>query len=66
LIEQVRKLHPSGDYRIESASAISLPDASVDLGVCYLSLIDIADLDAAIDEIRRVLRPGGRLLIANL
>jgi SAM-dependent methyltransferase len=66
LIAQARKLHPSGDYRIESASAISLPDASVDLAVCYLSLIDIADIAAAIDETRRVLRPGGRLLIANL
>lgn len=66
LIAQARALHPAGRYLVEGASAVSLPDASVDLAICYLSLIDIPDLDAAIAEIRRVLRPGGRLLIANL
>ncbi len=66
LIDQARLLDPSGDYRVESASAISLADFSVDLAVCYLSLIDVPDLDAAIGEIRRLLQPGGRLLIANL
>jgi hypothetical protein len=34
--------------------------------VSYLSLIDIPDVDAAVPEIARVLRPGGTLLIANL
>lgn len=66
LIEQARALHPQGDYRVEGASAISLPDMAVDLAVSYLSLIDIPDLDAAVAETRRVLRPGGRFLIANL
>lgn len=34
--------------------------------VSYLSLIDIDDHKAAIAEMVRVLRPGGRLLVANL
>jgi SAM-dependent methyltransferase len=46
--------------------ALDLPDASVDLVVCYLTLIDIPDLPAAVRQVRRVLRPGGSLLIANL
>ncbi len=66
LIEQARRLHPDGDYRVEAAEATSLPDAAFDLVVSYLSLIDIADLDAAIAEVHRLLRPGGSLLIANL
>ena len=66
LIEHARKRHPSGDYRIGNASAVGLADMSVDLVIFYLSLIDISDLDAAIEEARRVLRPGGRVLIANL
>lgn len=66
LIEQARALDPAGDYRIEGAEALSLPEASVDLAVAYLSLIDIADLARAIGELHRVLRPGGTLLIANL
>jgi SAM-dependent methyltransferase len=66
LIDEARRRHPEGDYRVEGAEALSLDDASVDLVVAYLSLIDIADLAAALRECRRVLRPGGHLLIANL
>jgi SAM-dependent methyltransferase len=66
LIEHARHLDPSGDYRVGRAEALDLPDTSVDLVVSYLSLIDIPDLPAAIDEVRRVLRPGGSFLIANL
>jgi ubiquinone/menaquinone biosynthesis C-methylase UbiE len=66
LIDEARRLHPAGDYRVEGAESLSLPDHAVDLVVSYLSLIDIADLPAAIAETRRVLRLGGTLLIANL
>ncbi|MCI1709976.1 MAG: class I SAM-dependent methyltransferase [Chiayiivirga sp.] len=66
LIEQARRRDPDGDYRVMAAEALALPDAGFDLVVAYLSLIDIANLPAAIAEVRRVLRPGGRFLIANL
>lgn len=66
LIEAARQRDPTGDYRIESAERLSLTDASVDLIVAYLSLIDIADLSGALKEAHRVLQPGGSLLIANL
>lgn len=50
------------------ASAEDLPfaSASFDLAISYLSLIDITDYRAAINEMARVLKPGGTLLIANL
>jgi SAM-dependent methyltransferase len=66
LIEQARRLDPVGDYRMAHAESLDLPGASLDLAVCYLSLIDIAALAAAIAQIHRVLRAGGTLLIANL
>lgn len=66
LIERARVLDPRGDYRIECAEALSAGDATHDLAAAYLSLIDIADLPAALAAIHRVLRPGGTLLIANL
>ena len=41
-------------------------DASFDLVVSYITLVDIPDFRAAIREMARVLRPGGALLMANL
>jgi SAM-dependent methyltransferase len=66
LISQARYRHPKGDYRIGRAESLDFADASFDLVVSYLSLIDIPDIAAAIAEMARVLRPGGSLLIANL
>ena len=66
LIDQARALHPHGDYRIATAEAMEVEAASCDMAVCYLSLIDMADLDAALARIVAAIRPGGHLLIANL
>jgi demethylmenaquinone methyltransferase/2-methoxy-6-polyprenyl-1,4-benzoquinol methylase len=48
------------------AEAIPLPDASADFIVMGYALRHIADLAAAFTEFRRVLRPGGRLLIMEI
>ena len=66
LIEEARRRDPDGDYRIGRAEALETTDAAFDLVVSYLSLIDIDDIDAAIAEMARVLKPGGALLVANL
>lgn len=66
LLERARALDPGGDYRAGRAEALDFEDGAFDLVVSYLTLIDIPDVDAAIREMARVLRPGGRLLIANL
>lgn len=46
-----------------SAEAIPLPDASVDTVVATLVLCSVGDLEAALSEIRRILKPDGRLLL---
>lgn len=66
LLVRARELDPGGDYQIGQAEALAFPDACFDLVVSYLTLIDIPDVDRAIPEMTRVLRPGGTLLIANL
>jgi SAM-dependent methyltransferase len=66
LIDRARALDAAGDYRVARAEALPFDAASFDLVVSYLSLIDIDDVPAAIAEARRVLRPGGTFLIANL
>lgn len=66
LIEQARALHEAGDYRVAAAEAMAVEPAAFDMAVCYLSLIDMPDLDAALSRIVAAIRPGGHLLIANL
>lgn len=66
LREEAMRRDPGGRYVEGRAEALPFADASFDLVVSYLSLIDIDDLDAAISEAVRVLAPEGSLLIANL
>jgi SAM-dependent methyltransferase len=65
-IELARQRDPAGDYRLGNAEALEFADASFDLVVSYITLVDIPDFRAAIAEMARVLRPGGSLLMANL
>ena len=66
LLDAARTRDPQGNYLQARAEALPFADASFDLAVSYLTLIDIDDYAAAIAEMARVLRPGGSLLIANL
>lgn len=43
------------------ADALPLPDASVDAGIASLVLCSVPDLDRALAELHRVIRPGGEL-----
>jgi SAM-dependent methyltransferase len=45
---------------------IPAPDATFDVVVCGLALAHVADLAAAVAELSRVLRPGGRLVVSAL
>jgi SAM-dependent methyltransferase len=66
LLAAARRRDARGTYLEARAEQLPCGDATFDLVVSYLSLIDIDDSDAAIAEMARVLRPGGALLIANL
>lgn len=53
------------DLREGDAQALPFPDASFDTVVCVLSLCAIPDDRAAVGQMWRVLRPGGRLLLLD-
>lgn len=52
------------EWREESALAMTLPDAAVDLVVCQQGLQFFPDRAAGVREMRRVLKPGGRAVVA--
>lgn len=58
------------DYRLEIGTAFDLPAPSESIDVLFNSymfdLIPHADMDRVLDEFRRVLRPGGRLVLVNM
>jgi ubiquinone/menaquinone biosynthesis C-methylase UbiE len=46
------------------AESLSLPDARFDVALCGLGLMYVPDPEQALREMRRVLRPGGRVSLA--
>jgi SAM-dependent methyltransferase len=64
-IDHARAADPDGCYDIGCAEALPYASGSFGLVVSYMSLLDIPDIDRAIGEMARVLRPGGTLLVGN-
>jgi ubiquinone/menaquinone biosynthesis C-methylase UbiE len=63
--KRVAELRQSVDLREGDAHALPFADDSFDTVVCTYSLCNIPDPHRAIGEMKRVLRPGGRLLLVD-
>jgi ubiquinone/menaquinone biosynthesis C-methylase UbiE len=63
--ERADSLGRDVDLRVGDAEHLDLPDGSVDTVVCTFALCGIPDDRRAVEEMVRVLRPGGRLLLAD-
>jgi ubiquinone/menaquinone biosynthesis C-methylase UbiE len=63
--QHARTLGLDVDLRLGDAQSLEFEDATFDTVVCTLSLCAIADERLAIREMKRVLRPGGRLLLLD-
>lgn len=65
---QYAKKHYSSDnveYRVGDATMIPLDDASVDAVVCFETIEHIQDYRKFLQEIKRVLRPEGQLILST-
>lgn len=51
------------EWHVGDATALPFPDDSYDVALCQMGLMFIEDRAAALTETRRVLAPGGRLVI---
>lgn len=63
--ERVEQVRARVRLELGSAESIDAPDASFDSVVVTYSLCSIPDAARALDEIARVLRPGGQLLVSE-
>jgi ubiquinone/menaquinone biosynthesis C-methylase UbiE len=65
MVEQAQRLAPGITFLVGTAEHLPLDDASVDLVLSTLSFHHWRDRKAGCGEVARVLRPGGRLLLAD-
>lgn len=66
MVELAQQKVPEATFRIGDLENLPLDDRSVDLAVCGLALTHLPDLSAGINELARVVRPGGRVIISDL
>ena len=66
MLEVARSKVPSARFEVADLTSIPLPDCSMDLAVCSLSLTHCPDLVPVIRELGRVVRPGGTVVISDV
>lgn len=66
MVAEARLRDPGGAYEIAPGHRLPFENEQFDLVVNYVSLIDIENFRECIHEMARILKPGGRIAIANL
>jgi demethylmenaquinone methyltransferase/2-methoxy-6-polyprenyl-1,4-benzoquinol methylase len=66
MLERARAKAPRLDWVQGDLLALPFDDASFDAATVGFGVRNVADLDAGLRELRRVLRPGGRLAILEI
>ena len=66
MLAQAAAKVPQAQFRVGNLTKLPMPDSSVDLVLCALALSHLDDVGEALTEFRRVLRPGGRLIVTDV
>jgi SAM-dependent methyltransferase len=65
MLARAREKVPQGEFHEADLHQLPLADDSVDLVVCAIALVHLADIEGPFREFARVLRPGGHLVVSN-
>jgi ubiquinone/menaquinone biosynthesis C-methylase UbiE len=66
MLAKARQKLPESDFREGDLEALPLEAESVDAAVCALAMVHLAEVDRAVAELTRVVRPGGRVIISDV
>jgi ubiquinone/menaquinone biosynthesis C-methylase UbiE len=66
MVEVARRLTPSAEFHLAPGEKLPLPDSSADAVLTSVSFHHWADQAAGVREAVRVLRPGGRFILADI
>jgi SAM-dependent methyltransferase len=64
LVAAAAQAQSAPDYAVATAAGLPFADARFDLVMAYNVLMDVEDVPAALQEIRRVMRPSGQLVMS--
>jgi len=65
MLARAREKVPHGEFHEAELHDLPLAADSVDLVVCAIALVHLADIDGPFREFARVLRPGGNLVVSD-
>ncbi len=66
MLEKAKTRVPSARFETADLRDIPLADGAIDIAVCTLALTHCADLGPPIEELARVVRPGGHVVISDV
>jgi SAM-dependent methyltransferase len=64
MVSAAREADPGGEYLVADAAKLPFADGHADLGVAFMSMMDVDDMPSAVGELARVLEPAGKLVLA--
>ncbi|WP_436735857.1 class I SAM-dependent methyltransferase [Streptomyces sp. BBFR102] len=66
MLDKARVNAPEAEFRLGNLEKLPFDDDSVDLAVCSLAMTHLPELAPGAEELARVVRPGGRIVVTDM